>query len=217
MKLKPCFSSYLPCAHLFSWAAVLLLLLTSCHQEFVGVDDLEVTLARNAELCNEDGDSVDFPLEIYTSGVDDADYAVNVETGPYQSTDCLCKIRTYQFYFTGVNPEWPITITDMDGNPVALDIVVDGESGKAIVTILNPELLLDQDLTVLITFGNGDGELTPTLVQAGGLCIIENVIIDQGIPLGLQAPLILFDSSGSSNGGSMRKAYIPTSIGGAPY
>lgn len=214
MKFKPCFSSYLRRTHLFSWVAASLLLLTSCHQEINEVDELELALVLANEICGEEGESVDFPLDVYTSGLGDADYGVNIETGPYQSTDCLCKVRNYELIFTGYNPEWTLTVTDLNGNPVAIDLIVDEETGRAIVTILEPGNLLDQDLSILIHVDNEDQDPDPTLVQAGGLCIVENVIINQGIPIGLSAPFIRYAPSIND---SIRMAYIPTSIGGAPY
>lgn len=217
MKFNLCSSSCLRRTHLFSWVAALLLLLTSCHQEINEIDEFELAPALAEEFCGEEGESVDFPMDVSTSGLGDADYGVNIETGPYQSTDCLCKVRNYELIFTDYNPEWALTITDLNGNPVAFDLVVDEETGRAMVLILDPGKLLDQDLSILIHIDNEDEDQDPTLVQAGGLCIVENVIINQGIPIGVNAPLILFDSTTTPLEDPIRMAYIPTSIGGAPY
>lgn len=197
-------------------AAASLFLLSACNSETS--EEAQAMFAQADSYGCYCGDSVDFPLETHLPEGAEADYEMDVETGSYSLTDCLCEIVDFGFVFSGVDPNWPVVVLDARGDTVDFDITVD-LFGTAYIVIPHPENLPDADLSVSVDF-IADGEIpAPTLVHAGGLCIIENVVgtIPDPYLSQLQSTYILTEPPVQNGGDSIRRAFVPAKMGGAPY
>ena len=163
-------------------------------------------------------DSVDFPLDAYTFETGNLDMAVDLETGSYQLSDCMCKIEGFQYVFDGVAPDCNILVITADGDTLdstQVEISIN-EFGVATVLLPNPEILTDDRLTVYFVFDAEGDDPKPTLVHAGGLCIIENVVGTVAWNTQtLQTPYVLTQTD--VNGNTLKKIFIPTAIGGMSY
>ena len=214
MKLGRLFASRWYRMPAFAALAVSLFLLPSCHSE-THEEVSELLIAADFNSCCP-ADSVDFPLEAEVVETGNSDFEMHLETGTYQLSDCLCEVQNFELTFEGVSPEWPILVLDSRGDTVQVDITVDG-SGMTTISIPQPQDLPGEFLTISIDFGMGENDERPTLVTAGGLCIIENVV---GTIIGQsnQTMAIPYQlTSSPANGPTINRVFIPTSIGGPPY
>ncbi len=133
-------------------------------------------------FCNE-GNTRQFllvpiqPIAFETS----ADLAFTLETSshPYTKDSCMCKVKNYDIIFDSLPPlptEDSIEVTDKGGAEIAFRVVDDHEPYQAI-RINRPEELDGANLDVYINWAPAGYDCS--VVQAGGLCIIENLDADE--------------------------------------
>lgn len=176
-------------------------------------EEAEVILAQTLDPTPpndcEPGYYVEFPLETETFEAGDVEFETHVETGTYILDECKCLIESFELVFEGMDSTWTLLVLNSAENALDFEVKYD-ESGRAHILIRNPENLPDGNLTVLFDFqGEGEGP-GPTLVSAGGLCIVENVITgDDGTPKVL--PYKLTQSSGT--GATTTRVYVSPEIG----
>lgn len=214
MKLERLFALLLYRLSFFGVLAVSMLLVTSCN--FEKAEMAEVVLATDTVTPCEPTDSVDFPLATYTFTSGDIDFATVLETGAYQSSDCLCEVEKFLFVFSDVESDWEIVILDAQGDSLDCEIVIDS-TGTAYIFLGNPEDLPDGNLTMFFDFDAGGTDPNPTLEHAGGLCIIENVVGTGTWPLNLTDPYKLMPPHSPPPRDPKVRVFIPTAIGGTPY
>ena len=165
--------------------------------------------------CNP-ADSVDFPLDANTIENGNQDVVTDLETGPYDLADCMCEIDGLLYIFQGVGQDCQILVIDADGNTLdSMEAEVTIENGIATILLPHPEELPDDRLTVSFAFDTGGDDPKPTLIHAGGLCIIENVVGTIAGTTEMQEPFVLEKTD--VNGNTIKKIYIPAAIGGMPY
>ena len=200
---------------LLAGIVISLFFLTACNSEALEIS--EATPVADMDYPCTPDDFVDFPLDAYTMQSSNLDMAVDVETGTYQLSDCMCKVEGFQYVFNGVNPDGNILLITTDGDTLdstEVEITIDAQ-GVATVVLPNPEILPDDRLTVYFVFDTEGDDPKPVLVHAGGLCIIENVVGTIAGITQLQDPFVLEQTD--VNGNTFKKIYIPASIGGMPY
>jgi hypothetical protein len=211
MKLESLFSLRLCRLSVFTVVAVSLLLTTACNSDKTEVADA-ILAGALVYPCNT-ADSVDFPLETQVPESGDMDFVTDVETGPYQLSDCLCEIEEFGFIFQDVDPDWAIIVLDSQGDTLKIELTIN-QNGTAYILFPNPEDLPDEHLTMFFDFDSGGDGPSPTLVHAGGLCIIENVV-GTGDWQTFVLPYKL--THVPAPGDTSTRVFIPSRIGGVPY
>ena len=157
----------------------------------------------------DDGAYMEFEFVYQTTGVNNPDYLVELNTGSYNPDNCMCEVSDMVITFEHVYSEEVITILDADDNTVEHEIVQDGDLTH--VVILHPENLPDDNLSVQVDFESVPVTNTlPDLVTAGGLCIVENLGGLGGIPLGPVVGATKFRQV--INGEVITQAFIPLSM-----
>lgn len=168
-----------------------------------------------SEHCNEnEGTALTFSLDV-EEPMDDTgaggelpvnfDYNIFLgNTPPYNlGIDCICRLSGYAFEFSDLSQVSWIIVTDDTGAPVAFTL--NGNSIEIDPSAVGVNLFIDFD----------PGPPTPTLVTAGGFCIVDNVSTPEE-PKTLYEAYIEHTYSPITMQ-TTKKVYIPVSVATGVY
>ncbi len=163
-----------------------------------------------AEPCGEEGDMMWFNID-HGPSADPQDYFGTLTTGPFTTDACLCRVSKYEFILEGYHSISDLHMIDMNRNTVTIDVATD-VSGNTVVTVPAPYDLPGAELSVyldLLHYAAPDN--VPSLLKAGGLCIVESIGgTGDDPPVNVFSPIIVHGSD--VFGQPTKKAYIPVSI-----
>lgn len=160
------------------------------------------------------GTVYNFPLDVEFNpyGNLDPDYAIRIETGTYNHDGCLCEVQSYSLSFQTIKNIEEVELTDAGGNPVPFMHVQNpdptpGTTGDVLV-LTDIGALPGPVATVYLNF---TGEVQ-ALMDAGGLCVIENFGGNYGTDPQSQ-PLYDQVPNTPPATGMRTRVFIPTDIG----
>lgn len=163
-----------------------------------------------AEPCGDEGDMMWFNID-HGPSADPQDYFGTLTTGPFTTDACLCRVNKYEFILEGSYGLSDLNMIDMNRNNVTIDVTGDIH-GNTIVTVPAPYNLPDAELSVyldLLHYAAPDN--VPSLLKAGGLCIVENIGgTGTNPPKNVFSPIIVHAQD--VFGQPITKAYIPVSM-----
>ncbi|MEM6273117.1 MAG: hypothetical protein AAF998_27135 [Bacteroidota bacterium] len=205
----------------FSLPAILMafvfLGLQGCFQEDVTAN-LNAPQVQSTLTCT-NGTQRRFPLSEVPplERVLNYDFAYRLSTEPliFTLNDCLCSVKRFSFTFSGLPAsDGDIVVVDKNELDVDFDVErdVSGPGGKVIIEA--PALVAGNTMDV---YTNLEGVLESALVQAGGLCIIEN--LDGGGPTYTGGVLTEpYKTLWTNNNGGVPSwaAFIPTAMTSQP-
>ncbi len=157
---------------LFLSLALLLFTLTACEfQE--PVSSIPAPEAAKDVRCPSEIRSVDlFFAPHVPSG-----YDVTLETGTFYVDNCMCRMLSYQLFVTRLSAEqWGLTVMPGYSPSFATSVNATGTEDILIIDDLEPifHYLGNAENGKLLAKAAASPVLNPTLLRAGGLCIIEN-------------------------------------------
>ena len=195
--------------------AFCLLVLVSCDRPELGTDQPIATApVMGAQDCELDRHFW-FPLDYTTSnGSSYGEYEMEIQTGVYYNTQCLCRVDKYEIKFSNLPEGTDVIARDMYGEEVNSTLIEPSGLGDETYTLIvhQFEELQDAHVSMYVDFDPDPGVL-PFVQEAGGLCIVENYG-GIGFPSNpLTQPIREQVDLFPPGSGYFDKIWIPTSIG----